>query len=85
MDKNAVIRAIAQKANISEEQATTVSKVLESNNLLTNEGRDKAVTDIATALKIDPATAKKITDTAMDSIKGGILDKIKKPFGSDKK
>lgn len=85
MDKNALIKVIAQKTNISEEQATSVSNVLESNNLLTKEGREKAVNDIATTLKIDPAAAKKILDTASDAIKGGILDKIKMPFGSDKK
>lgn len=84
MDKNGVIKMIAQKANLSEEQATKVSGVLENNNLLTKEGREKAVTDIATTLKIDPEAAKKVMDSASGVLKDGILDKLKMPFGSDK-
>ena len=71
MNKTDFIAELAKKTGLSAADSEKVNEVIESNNLLGNAA--KIVSQIAAKLNI---LAK-----AKDIIGGGIMDKIKNPFG----
>ena len=79
MNKTDFIAELAKKTGLSVEDGAKVNDVLENNNLLTNAG--KIVSEIATKLGIGEEQAKDILEKAKEIMKGGIMDKIKMPFG----
>lgn len=82
MNKTDFISELVKKTGISQTDGEKVNEVLESNNLLGNAGN--IIGEIAKKLNIGEDQAKMIFEKAQEIIKGGLLDKIKMPFGSQK-
>ena len=79
MNKTDFIAELAKKTGLSTDDSAKVNEVLESNNLLGNVG--KIISEIAAKLGIGEDQAKASLEKAQELLKGGIMDKIKMPFG----
>ena len=79
MNKADFIAELAKKTGLSTDDSAKVNEVLESNNILGNAG--KIISEIAAKLGIGEDQAKAILEKAQELLKGGIMDKIKMPFG----
>ncbi len=79
MNKTNFIAELCKKTGLSTEDGSKVNDVIENNNLLGNAA--KIVSQIAAKLNISEEQAQDILAKAKDIIGGGIMDKIKNPFG----
>lgn len=79
MNKTDFISELVKKTGLSQSDGEKVNDVLESNNLLGNAAN--IISQIAAKLNIGEDQAKDIFLKAKDIIGGGIMDKIKNPFG----
>ena len=79
MNKTDFIAELAKKTGLSAADSEKVNEVIESNNLLGNAA--KIVSQIAAKLNISEEQAQDILAKAKDIIGGGIMGKIKNPFG----
>lgn len=79
MDKNGFIQELMKKTGLSQSDGEKVNDVLENNNILS--GAAKIIPEIAAKLGISEDKAKEIFEKAKEIIGGGIMDKIKNPFG----
>ena len=79
MNKTDFIAELAKKTGLSTADSEKVNEVIESNNLLGNAA--KIVSQIAAKLNISEEQAQDILAKAKDIIGGGIMGKIKNPFG----
>lgn len=83
MNKESFIATLAEKANLSTEQAAKVNDILESNNIIGKNNKLKVEEEIAKVLGIAPEEATKISDTASGILASALKDKLKHPFGSN--
>ncbi len=82
MNKKDFIAELAKKTGLSTDDSAKVNDVLENNNLLAGLGNaGKIISDIAAKLGIGEEQAKDILEKAKEIIGGGLMDKIKMPFG----
>ena len=79
MNKLDIISELTKKTGLSQSDGEKVNEVLEGNNLLANAGN--IISQIASKLNIGEDQAKDILAKAKEILGGGIMDKIKNPFG----
>ncbi|MBR1482781.1 MAG: hypothetical protein IJ598_07440 [Ruminococcus sp.] len=79
MNKLDFISELTKKTGLSQSDGEKVNEVLEGNNLLANAGN--IISQIASKLNIGEDQAKDILAKAKEILGGGIMDKIKNPFG----
>ncbi len=80
MEKAGFIEELMKKTGLSQSDGEKVNEVMEANPLI---GGDigNIISQIAQKLGIGEDKAKEIFEKAKEILSGGILDKIKNPFG----
>ena len=81
MNKTDFINALAEKANLTVEQAACVNDIFEERNVLRKRNEPFFVTAIAEKLSVEEGRAKEIYDCAYDQIGSGIIGRLRHPFG----
>lgn len=82
MNKTNFINELKTRVQLTDEQATTVNDVFENNFVIRKKNEEKIVAQIVEALGVDECRAKEIYDCGYDLIGGGIVGKLKHPFGA---
>ena len=85
MTKTTFINELANRTGITQEQASTVNKIFESNFIFKKNNSQKIIAEIGEKLGFDEAKSKEIYDEGYDFIGDSIVNKIKHPFGSQDK
>lgn len=82
MNKTQFIKKIKEILNVDENTATIINSILESNNIFGRKNKDKIISEMMDALKIDLEKAESIYEKIMNLITSTIKNKIKHPFKS---
>ena len=83
MYKREFIKALAEKADISEEQAFRVNEILEAHPFVGKNAKAAVVSEIEERLGFDTQTAESISNTASELIAGKLADRLIHPFGGN--
>lgn len=83
MNKTGFIMQLADRLNITEEQAATVDGILEAHHIVGRNSKLAVVAEIKEKLGTDDETAKQISDTASELIASNIRNKLLHPFGGN--
>ena len=85
MNPEEIIKAIAEKTHLSEEQCGKIKGIIENAGNLGFDSKDKIIKEVAEKLNMSEDQANDIYQKAMEVISGnvggGIMDKIKGIFG----
>ncbi|MCQ2531728.1 MAG: hypothetical protein MJ093_03370 [Saccharofermentans sp.] len=83
MRKHDFIETLAEKANITIDEATKVNEIIEAHSLIGKKSKLAATEEMGAALGVDFTRADEISNTAYDIIAQAMKEKIKHPFGSN--
>lgn len=83
MNKTGFIKQLAEKLNITEEQAAQVNEIVEAHHIVGKNSKLAVIAEIKEKLGVDDAAAEEISDTASSLIAGNIKDKLLHPFGGN--
>lgn len=74
---------LAEKLNITEEQAAQVDEIIETHPIIGKNSKLAVIAEIKEKLGTDDETAKQISDTASELIASNIRNKLLHPFGGN--
>lgn len=83
MNKTGFIMQLADRLNITEEQAAQVDEIIEAHYIVGRNSKLAVVAEIKEKLGTDDETAKQISDTASELIASNIRNKLLHPFGGN--
>ena len=83
MNKTGFIMQLADRLNITEEQAAQVDEIIEAHPIIGKNSKLAVVAEIKEKLNTDDETAKQISDTASELIASNIRNKLLHPFGGN--
>ena len=83
MNKTGFIMQLAEKLNITEEQAATVDEIVKAHHIVGKNSKHAVIAEIKEKLGTDDETAKQISDTASELIASNIRNKLLHPFGGN--
>lgn len=83
MNKTGFIMQLADRLNITEEQAAQVDEIIEAHHIVGRNSKLAVVAEIKEKLGTDDETAKQISDTASELIASNIRNKLLHPFGGN--
>lgn len=83
MNKTGFIMQLADRLNITEEQAAQVDEIIEAHPIIGKNSKLAVVAEIKEKLGTDDETAKQISDTASELIASNIRNKLLHPFGGN--
>lgn len=85
MNKTEFVQELCKKTGLSEAESTQVNQIFEDNMFIGKKHTEKIISEIADKLGTDKERAEVIYRSARDIIGTAITDKLKHPFGGNKK
>ncbi len=82
MNKTSFIAELANRTELTVEQAALINEIFENHFFLHKKNESKIINEISETLSIDGGKAKEIYNIAYDLIGNALVDKLKHPFGS---
>ena len=83
MNKTGFIMQLADRLNITEEQAAQEDEIIEDHHIVGRNSKLAGIAEINDKLGTDDETAKQISDTASELIASNIRNKLLHPFGGN--
>ena len=83
MNKTKFIEKLQETLNIEENDAIIINDILENNNIIGKNNKQKIINDIMEKLEKTETEANKIYETTMQIITTAIKNKIRHPFKKD--
>ena len=83
MNKTGFIMQLAERLNITEEQAAMVDETVEAHPIIGRNSKLAVIAEIKEKLGTDDEAAKRISDTASELIASNIRNKLLHPFGGN--
>ncbi|MBO6230619.1 MAG: hypothetical protein J6O50_08625 [Ruminiclostridium sp.] len=83
MNKTGFIMQLAERLNITEEQAALVDGIVEAHPIIGKNSKLAVIAEIKEKLGTDDETAKQISDTVSELIGSNIRNKLLHPFGGN--
>lgn len=81
MNKTEVIAALVEQTGYDEATCEKINEILERHFIIGKNNKEKTIADFASELELDQDEAEKLYETAMGIVGGGVVDKLKHPFG----
>lgn len=83
MNKTGFIMQLAERLNITEEQAAMVDETVDAHPIIGRNSKLAVIAEIKEKLGTDDEAAKRISDTASELIASNIRNKLLHPFGGN--